>query len=477
MDPMRVGSSRMARHLTGWDAGDGPLHAQLAAAIRGQVETGMLPQGAILPSQRELARVLAVSRTTASTAYEALRSEGWLASRHGAGTWVRTNRRRTGPDWHGDRLGSYATPELPLDLSSGALAASPLMSKVLRSSWTTELRRHLVLDRFVPWGLGYVREAVAQYYTETAVPTNDQQILLTNGSHHALALVAECLLEPGDVVLVEDPTYRGALDIFARRGAQVLGIPVDAEGIDPGILDRAIRKHKARFLYVLPTAHCVTGTSWSHNRRQRVADIISATGTLVIDDGSTADLHAGEHPGYIASLLPAQQSITLGSLTKLFWAGIRVGWIRGPRQLLQAALEVRLTSDLSGSLPSQVLTAACLPLAEQARELRRHELDHARETTSELLVTHLPGWTTEPGRGGACVWVDTHRDTAALASRLRREQIVVIPGTQFSPSDNWRTHIRLPLGRLSDLEDAIARIAVTEVVREAEQNGPSQSRV
>lgn len=459
-----LGAQQMARLLAGWDMGAGPLHSLLSRALRDQVASGALAQGTVLPSQRDLARVLAVSRTTVGTAYDALTDEGILASRHGAGTRVRTNRvpglvEAAGPPAHPDRLGTYVDPELPLDLGSGALPASPLMSRVLRGHWTTELRGRITLDRFLPWGLEEVRTEVAAYFAATGAPTDPSDVLLTNGSHHALSLVAARLVEAGDVVLVEDPTYRGALDVFQRRGARVVGVPVDEEGPDPLALRRAVRRHGARLLYVLPTAHNVTGRTWSPERRARIAEEVGRAGILVVDDASTADLHGAEHPGYIAPLLPPAQSLTLGSLTKLFWSGLRVGWLRGPSPLLQSILAERVTTDLAGSIPSQVLTGACLPLAAEARLHRRDELHAARLAARNLLTAHLPGWNVEEQHGGACLWVDTHVDAAALSARLRRERILLVAGTEFSPGTSWSTHVRLPLGRPEVLRAAVPVIA------------------
>ncbi|MGD8216152.1 PLP-dependent aminotransferase family protein [Aestuariimicrobium sp. Y1814] len=452
MDSQRVSSSQLARNITGWDLGEGALHRLLADALRERITSGDLPTGAMLPSQRELARVLAVSRTTVGNAYDELTSEGWLSSHRGAGTRIRTSRLRAGPLAQGDRLRTYAAPAEPVDLSSGVLPASPLMGQVLRGNWDQELRGLLRVG-FLPWGVDSFREEVASYYDELGLPTTPNQVLATNGSHHALTLLVDCLLEPGDVVLVEDPTYRGALDVFGRRGVQVVGVPVDAGGIDPGALRLAIRKHQPRLVYVLPTAHNVTGVTWSAMRRQQVADVVTDSGVLLVDDGSTADLAPAEHPGHLGALLPEAQSLTIGSLTKLFWAGLRVGWIRGPAEVLQAALEGRVTADIAGSIPSQVLAAACLPLAAAARELRAVELAHDRQAASLLLQEYLPDWTHDPNAAGACLWVDTHQDTLVLASRAHRERVQLIPGSDFSPSDGWRSHVRLPLGR----PDVLAR--------------------
>jgi DNA-binding transcriptional MocR family regulator len=459
MDGSRIAANQLARQLAGWDLGTGALHTLLADALRDVLAEGGLTPGSVLPSRRELARVLAVSRMTVGAAYDTLKDEGWVSTRHGAGTRVRMSSQRCAPDWHGDRLRTYAAPDTPLDLSSGALPASPLLSRALRGPWTASVRESLLLDRFVPRGLESTREAVADAYTEQGLATTKDDVVLTNGSHHALSIVADVLVQPGDTVLVEDPTYRGALDVLGRREARVVGVPCDEEGIDPLALETAVRRDGARLLYVLPTAHNVTGVTWSPRRRREVADVIARTQLPTIDDGSTADLHAGQHPGHLGALVPPGLSISIGSLTKLFWAGIRVGWIRGSAQILDAAIDRRVTTDLAGSVPSQVLTAELLPLAAEARDLRRAELAHTRELTVGLLSEYLPEWTYSVPDAGACLWVDAHTDTVALAARLSRARIVVIPGSHFSPTDNWTTHLRLPLGRPATLERAIPAIA------------------
>ncbi|WP_147599147.1 aminotransferase-like domain-containing protein [Flaviflexus massiliensis] len=457
----RISGSRLARQLAGWDGKDGALHTLLAHAIRELIRSGAIARATTLPSQRELAQALAVSRTTVGHAYQELGDEGWISTHHGSGTRVRTTALRSGPLAEDDRLGTYAIPSESFDLSSGVLSTSPLLRRVLRSNWDQDLRRLSSNDRFMPWGINELRVAVAHYYAEVNTPTEPDQVLATNGSHHALTLLVSCLLEPGDTVLVEDPTYRGALDVFSRRGVNVVGIACDDDGPIPSELIAAIRKHTPRMIYTIPTAHNVTGITWSPRRREQIADSIRQFGVPLLDDGSTADLHSGPHPGHLASLLPAELSITIGSLTKLFWSGLRVGWIRATEPVLKAALNARVTSDLAGSIPSQVLTSACLPIANDARTLRRKELGHTRTLATSLIKDWLPTWEFDESRGGACLWINTKVNSVQLASRLRRNNILIVPGPDFSPCDNWQTHVRIPLGDPGLLEEAIPAISKT----------------
>lgn len=461
MEPKdRISTAQMSRLLLSWETtSDAPIHEQLAAALRDLVSAGAIKPGTVLPSQRELGRILAVSRTTVAVAYDTLREEGWLESRQGGGTWVRSVSARNNPAWQGDRLTSYTTGDSALDLTSGALPASPVLGRVLRGDWVSQLRGLLTVDRFIPAGWAVLRERVAAEFSAQGLPTEADGVLITNGAHHALTLVAECLVGVGDVVLVEDPTYRGALDVFGRVGARVVGVPTGRDGIDPVALAHSIRQHRPRLLYVLPTAHNVTGVSWTGACRESVARIVTDLGLTTVDDASTADLHAGPHPGWLGALLPSELSVTLGSLTKLFWSGLRVGWCRGPQAVLDAMMRDRVTTDLAGSLPSQVLAAECLLVADEARKLRAQELDGVRTTALNLVAHHLPTWRPWPATGGGCLWVDTGQDATALVAALRRDGILVNAGPTFSPTDGCETFVRLPLGRPAALEAAIPRIA------------------
>lgn len=396
-----------------------------------------------------------MSRTTVSNSYQTLVDEDLLSPTQGSGTKVRENLVRSGPITHGDRLSTYVSSTTPLDLSSGVLPTSPILNQVLRGRWIKELRIQASNDRFKPRGLSTLRDAIATYYDDVGTPTSSNELIVTNGSHHSLGILAACLLEPGDTVLVEEPTYRGALDVFNRRGVRVIGVETDNKGIIPHKIEESINKYRPNLVYVIPTAHNVTGVTWSPERRTQVSRIIADKNVPIIDDGSTADLNGTSHPGYIASELPIHLSITIGSLTKLFWSGLRVGWIRGPRNVLDAALETRITNDIAGSVPSQILALHCFPHADRARQLRRVELQESRQLVSGWLRDTFPGWSFDENQSGACLWVNTNSNAVILATELARKDILLIPGSDFSTANHWENYIRLPLGSPETIERAL----------------------
>ena len=462
MTSSRVGAPALARLLSGWDEADAPLHTCLTDAIRRVITAGGLPEGAILPSQRLLAQALAVSRTTVATAYNDLQEEGWLGARQGGATWVRQPNPVRHASWQGDRLTSYAKIRGPIDLASGSLLASRLLPRILAGPWLRDLTAMLDTDGYAPAGWSVLRERVAGYFGTLGLPTSPDQLIITNGAHHSLSLAAETILGAGDVVLVEDPTYRGAFDVLGRLGARVVEVRTDEEGIDPQHLKAQIRRHRPRLLYIIPAAHNATGITWTDERRAAVAQVAAEADLLVLDDASTIDLQIdlprGQPVGPLGIELPDHLSVTIGSATKLFWAGLRVGWVRGPRQLIDALLRTRLALDLTGSLPSQVIAAECLDNIVEARILRRAELMQYRAEAVALLAEYLPQWSYRLADGSS-LWVDTGMDATSLCARLRRRGILLNAGPTFSACGGFATHVRMPLGHRGALLAAVPEIA------------------
>lgn len=454
----RAGAQLMGRLLSGWDTGEAALHASLADGIRRVITSGALQQGTTLPSQRMLAQALAVSRTTVAAAYNNLRDEGWLGAQHGGTTWVRQPNPARHASWQGDRLTSYSTQGGPLDLTSGTLPASRVLHRILSEPWTRAMTDLLASDGFLTSGWADLRERVADYFKDLDLPTEPDNLIITNGAHHSLTLVADGLLGAGDTVLVEDPTYRGAFDVFGRLGARTVGVRTDNEGIDPQHLEDMIRRHHPRLLYALPAAHNATGITWMDARRKAVAGLVERAGLVVVEDTSTIDLQLGPTIGPLGRLLPDELSITLGSVTKLFWAGLRVGWVRGTSARVGAVRRTRVAQDLAGSLPSQVIAARCLDHVAEARVLRRGELAHAQAEAVNLLAKHLPTWSCQLADGSS-LWVDTGMDTTRLSAQLRRHGILLNAGPTFSPSEGFATYLRIPLGHRLALFEAVPMIA------------------
>jgi DNA-binding transcriptional MocR family regulator len=195
----------------------------------------------------------------------------------------------------------------------------------------------------------------------------------------------------GDAVVIEDPTYIGAIDAFTLVRAQWRSLPVGTSGVDLETLQRLVSEAPPALVYLVPTFQNPTGTVLSESARREVAHLAEKSGTTVLEDESLVDLSFGtEPPPPIAAFGPQAPVLTVGSLSKLFWGGLRVGWVRGPRRLVAQLTRLKVTADLSGSAVSQALAARLLPHRDDVARRRRLESSARLEHLSTLLQERLP---------------------------------------------------------------------------------------
>ena len=443
----RIGEAQLARMLDGWctDVADS-LHRQLTIALTELISSGELPPGSILPSERSLAAALAVSRGTLATAYTTLRSLGLLDSRQGSGTRVRGAAQSTmsAPT---ARMSTFTVePSNYLaDLSSGALPGQDWVAEVIGSVSPEDLRPWVHGHGYHPAGLSELRSALASRCTKDGLPTDPEQLIVTSGSQHALQLIATMLLAPGDEVVVEDPTYRGALEVFRGRGARLRAIPHREDGLDVELLIRVLRSRRPRLVYLMPTVHSPTGRRLRPIAAKAIAETIAHLDTVVIEDLSTMDtLFTDCPPTPLAALAPDAAVLSVGSLSKLFWAGLRIGWIRGNEDAVRKLISYRLATDLSSSVPSQLAAQRLLGYVPFARRTRARELRSAYLWATELLADQLPEWDWIVPDGGGSLWVRLpNANAVAIAEVARRHGVLLTPGPAFSATDGQSDRLRL----------------------------------
>ena len=450
-------AQELVPHLGVWPTGPGPLQHKLARGLVDAIRKGAVHPGIRLPSERSLAQALSISRTTVVAAYDALRESGWLDSRTGSGTWVC----ESSPAVAAARGAAHA----------GALAASPLLGllahrddkDVIDFAMGSPLPlRELPLDLFTlppdeyaalvhdrlyyPLGLPNARQAVATYFCKTGLQTRPEQILITNGAQHAIALCATLYLQRGDSVLVEDPAYFGALDAFRVAGARVTPLPVDAGGVPAGVLRDRIIATAARLVYLTPTFQNPTGAVMSVAARKEVARIASDLAIPVIDDGALAELAlSGPAPPWIATYAPSAPILTIGSLSKLAWPGLRAGWVRAPEPIIERLARLKSANDLGSPLLTQAIAVRLLAAIDPIRQLRRHELKLRRDLMAGLLRESLPDWKFRLPAGGLFLWVKLPAgDSREFAQVALRHGALILPGPAMSAAEQHAPFIRLP---------------------------------
>ncbi|OIH98224.1 MULTISPECIES: PLP-dependent aminotransferase family protein [unclassified Curtobacterium] len=460
MTPVLLSARSAALLLTDWRvATDAPAYEALSDALRVLVIDGRVPLGARLPAERGLADALGVSRTTVANAYARLRSDGFLTSVRGSGSVVRLPRELAGrPD--PERLGGVVDGGL-LDLRKAALHAAPGVAEAIDRA-----------VRHVPAalaGIGYdtvgdpgLRAAVAARYTERGLPTDPSQIVVTIGAQHAIALLARVLVRRGDAVLVESPTYPHAHEAFREAGGRLVGVPVDARtGWDATALETTLRRAAPAVAYVMPELHNPTGATMSAETRRLLLSVAASVGTVVVADETMGELRIdGEASAPLAAADPDGTSVVMiGSAAKVFWGGLRIGWVRAAPALLQRLLRARPTGDLGTPVLDQLVARELVPRTAAVLEARRATLCDGRDEVVAALRTRLPEWDVPSPAGGLTTWVGLGRPvSSALVLAARAEGVVLASGGVFGPDGGFERFLRVPFtmgpsdrGRLVDV--------------------------
>jgi DNA-binding transcriptional MocR family regulator len=466
----------LAPLLGNWTGGSGPLYRQLADRVAELVRDGDLRPDDRLPPERTLAEELSISRSTTVAAYALLQERGVVVRRQGSGTRI-TAEGLVAP---GARLDAAGVNELfrtmlsdeqdVIDLASATVSSSDSVREEMAAVAGPELTALLDTTGYVPAGLMAFRRRMAEYYTGQAVPTEYGHILVTTGAQQAMSLVSSLLISPGDAVVTEEATYGGALDVFRSAGARLYSARSDDDGVDDKDLQQVVARVRPALIYLVPTFNNPTGTVLTSRRRQAVVDIARRFHVPVIDDMVLSRLRLDGRPtppplAYYAETGPAQNRtdlvITVDSLAKIFWGGLRVGWLRASPGLVNRLARAKTISDLGSSPVLQLVGSRLLGRIDETIEARTAELRAGLEITTTLLTRLLPDWEYAIPRGGQVLWIRLPRGSArGLASIALRHGVRLATGPALSPGETFDDYVRLPytLPRAT-LEEGLSRLA------------------
>ncbi|MGO4807405.1 PLP-dependent aminotransferase family protein [Arthrobacter sp. 2MCAF15] len=282
------------------------------------------------------------------------------------------------------------------------------------------------------------------------LPTTAAQIQITSGSQEGLYLIGQALLDPGDVVLVERPTYLAAVQAFALSGARMIGIPADEDGVLPDELEQLIERHRPKFVYLIPTFQNPTGMCMPAGRRHQVAEVLLRTGTALVEDDPYGELRFSGDPVSPIAALPGMQAQTLvlNSMSKITAPGLRVGWIRGEGQILRSIAIVKQAVGLHSPVTDQLAVARYLATNDLDRHIGRLNAVYKsrRDAMHTELARILPeGATMTNPDGGMFLWVRLGNDidTSHLLPAAVEEGVAFVPGSAFYAHDPDKTTLRL----------------------------------
>jgi DNA-binding transcriptional MocR family regulator len=436
--------------LGDWPSNADGLGRALAAGIRQLIAKNHLADGVLLPPQRKLAAALAVSRSTVSEAYEILAAADVVETFERSGCRVR--RKGFASISGTPHMELAEAPEVgllaPYDIARGAFPGLPIVADAIAGIDRARLMNTVASGGFFPAGLPELRDAVARYYADRDIPTAPENILITAGAQQASWLVVQLLIGPVDEVVVEDPTSRRTLDILRRAGTRLLTVPMADAGPRLDLLEHQIARRRPRLVYCQPVVHDPTGLTMDQKSQREFARIVAAHRTFCVEDASSADLLFDEsrREHGLGPLLPMDQLLTVSTLSKLTWGGLRVGWIRGDAHLIERLVELKRSIDLTSSVLDQLVAIDLLARLPELKRMRaailRQGLAEARRAITQL----QPGWRWAEPSGGTGLWVDTKSDGIAVGAALRSLGIRALTAFEhFSPSGGMRSHFSLPL--------------------------------
>lgn len=447
-----------------------PLYRQLFDYVRDLISTGRLRPGDRLPSTRDLAGQLGLNRTTVSAAYELLESEGLIRGHVGRGSFVigLPESREPGLDWE-EVLQSWDRTAPPQTPSRGA------EGEVISFSSSRPNEHLFPLDEFratcrevidsgeaaailqlgSPSGYGPLRDYLIEEGRREGVAGSRDDVLVTSGCQQAMDLLQRVLIRPGDTVLLEDPVYPGAKNVFARAGARLVGIPVGPQGVDLEHLERALASERARLLVVTPNFQNPMGVTLPATARRMVVEMARRARVVLVENDIYGGLrYSGDPLPTLKELDETGDTVLLRSFSKVAFPGLRVGWVTGPHALLARLAEAKQWTDLHSEQLSQ---AVLLRFAASGRLAahRAHILQAGAEQLHAVLEAcgrHLSEGArfTRP-QGGMNLWVRLPHplDAGELLARAVMENVTYLPGKYFEVTRHDPGGLRLSFAGLA----------------------------
>jgi len=451
-----VNAGRLASLLGPLDGA--PAYKSLADAIRLVITDGRVSPGTRLPSERELTAALGVSRTTVTGAYRELKERGYLVARQGSGSVA------TLPGGGGEVAQHSLIPRREdrgvLDLTCATFSAAAGVAAAYEAA-VADLPVWLTTGGYDAAGLPVLRATIAEAYAERGLPTDPDQVIVTTGAVSALAITLRALVRTGDRVLMENPAYPNAVDTALHTGARLTTLPLDPDGWDVGLLDATLRQTSPRVAVLVPDFHNPTGLLMDEQTRVAAARLLRRNRTATIVDETMVDLAFTDDPLPRPFAAYDDQVVSLGSMSKSYWGGLRIGWIRAPRTLVTPLLESRATLDLSTPVLEQLVAARLLARRAEVLPDRIALLREQRDVLVGALREVLPEWEIRPPAGGMSLWVKLpERMSSRLVGAAERHGLYLAAGPRFGVEGGFEQFLRVPFGFAPDvLAEAADRLA------------------
>ena len=475
-----------------------PLYAQIVNYVRQLIETDVLKPGVKLPATRELAMDLGVDRATIVTAYDELVAQGLAIAHVGQGTFVAEHAPRGGAR-HGDSIeaerpagdinwrqcfsraarlnANWRPPDVTayrangdtISFAGGMPDSSLFPINAFRQVMNEVLRTEgQALLQYSP-ASGYppLRRYLADYLVRKGIVVTEADILIVNGSQQGLDLVARTLLDPGDRVVVEGPSYPGALQIFRAYQAEVLTVPVGDDGIRRDLLDGLMHRLAPKCIYIMPTFQNPTGATVSLEGRRELLAMAAKAQVPIIEDDFHHELRYDGAPVIpLRGLDRKGLVIAIGTFSKILFPGLRVGWIIAPPEVMERLVIAKRVADFhtSALMQAAIYHFCRRRLLDRHMERMRLEYRRRRDILMQALSRHCPPhvtWTRPQGGFSLLVTLPPGLDTLSLLPEAASAGVLYTPGTLFYADGEGGNQLRLSFSEVpaQQIEAGVQRLS------------------
>lgn len=471
-----------------------PLYRQICQGLREAILSGELAEGVRLPTERALARELGVNRTTVMNAYNELASEGLIEGHVGRGTLVRRNRY----SYNSDEYDEHETASWLLGLPTGEQEALGPDARLLSELASAADRKEIIsfapgnpapnllpaemlsaifADGLIPArqaALGYnpvegllsLRRTIAAHMRRRGVVANAPQILILSGSTQGIGLVGRFLLNPGDEVVVEVPTYLGAIQAFRALHARVIGVPTDSDGMRIDLLESILARRRPRLIYTLPTFQNPTGAVMSLDRRRRLLLLAKRYQTPIMEDDPYGEIYFGGNPPQPLKALDTHgQVIYLSTFSKTLAPGLRVAWLVAPEPMIERLSLHKQVFDLNTNAIGQWAVSEIMQrdLLDDHLERIRQVYHRKRDLALQAITSHWPNEVrVNHPAGGFHLWCRLPGDLRArtLLREAANEHVAFTIGEPFHVDGGGQQHFRLSYAYPDEehLDEGVRRI-------------------
>jgi DNA-binding transcriptional MocR family regulator len=470
-----------------------PLFRQIHRQISDLILRGQLPEGFRLPPERQLARSLGVNRSTVLLAYRELKADGLVDAHVGRGTVVLPAAAEARPA--APFLAVEPLPWRELVRSGAGVAQEPLLRDLLAM---TERHDVVLLSMGLPApdlmpvellkdacaavldgdgaaallyspteGLTRFRETIADLIALRGIHASADEVLVTSGSQQGLDLVVRAFIDPGDLVVVEEPTYFGALQVLRAAEARIVSVPIDEDGMRVDYLDAVLERQRPKLIYTLPTFQNPSGTVLSIERRRRLIALAERHHVPILEDDPYSELpYEGAAPPPLKALDVSGHVIYLSSFSKVVSPALRVGFLVAPRPALRQLALVKQACDLNSSTLGQAILDRFIHEGQYRRHLERlRQAYRSRRDAMERALgdAAIPGLQWSRPRGGFYAWcrLPDGIPESTLLARASDARVSFLPGSACFNDEPAHVHIRLNFSfpTPAEIREGITRLA------------------